>query len=958
MNTKYKIITSIMLIILANSILFICLAKSHFNTELDSFISAQVKSTRAVVTTIEQHSFQSYQSRIPAFVERISLEGNGATLNALEQRQRKRLGELTAPFYRILHKQNQYVHGLAFILPDNTNFLRVHKLNKFGDNVSKKRPDIVDANLNHHQNSGYSIAGINLIYTVVQPISRHGEHLGLLQIAIKGNQLLDTINKEMNISVGLLMSAEKSEFIEETEMESISSGPYSIHAFTIDFFREANSQIDWSLDQQKITLNDKTFIILKVFDLNNFEGQLQGQIIVGIDISQKVSDLNSSIIFVVLMCLIFLTLSFVISYKGYDTLSLLLTTKTLELQESTQRYKLAASTTSDLIYELDLQSKEIRWFGDVKNVLGYSMATKDELIAAIHPEDKGRVKIEYQKIMDESSDSLTMQYKIKHHDGTWRAWSEKGGFIKDKTGAPSLWIGACSDITEQRAAEKEKLRLVTAIHQTSETVVITDIKGTIQYVNPAFEKLTGYSPEEAIGQNPRILQSGKHDLSFYERMWKTLLQGDVWSGRITNKKKDNSLFEEEVTISPIKNNEGEISNFVAVKRDVSKELLLEKQLHRAQKMEAIGMMAGGVAHDLNNILAGIISYPELLLMQLPETSELREPIKAIQESGQRAATVVDDLLTVARGAATTKALHDLHILVNEYLHSPEYEKLCSLYPEIICIEKLKAEHSIISCSPIHIKKAVMNLVGNSMEAIDGKGMISISTCNQRVGTDEASTFDMQAGNYLILSVKDNGKGIPEKDLEHIFEPFYTKKVMGKSGTGLGLAIVWNSMQDHNGRVVVESNEQGTCFDLYFPIHETQDIVVEKEDEISIPPIDTNKYILVVDDEPQLRDIASKILNNIGYQVDSVCSGELAIKFIKDNPVDLVILDMLMEPGINGRQTYEEILKLYPRQKAIIASGFSESDDVKAALQLGVAGFIKKPYSVAQLGLAVKDALNG
>ncbi len=383
---------------------------------------------------------------------------------------------------------------------------------------------------------------------------------------------------------------------------------------------------------------------------------------------------------------------------------------------------------------------------------------------------------------------------------------------------------------------------------------------------------------------------------------------------------------------------------------------MQANLLRAQKMEAIGFMAGGVAHDLNNILSGIVSYPELLLMQLPKDSELREPIKAIQESGKRAATVVADLLTVARGAATIRTPHDIHVLINEYVHSPECKKLHSIYPEIVCTKNQEAEHSIISCSPVHIKKIVMNLVNNGMEAITGKGTILISTRNQWLATQEASHLNIEVGDYLILSVKDDGTGIVEKDLESIFEPFYTRKVMGRSGTGLGLAIVWNSMQDHNGRVTVESSRQGTCFNLYFPI--IKEAVEEEESVITEKFTNTEKHLLVVDDEPQLRDIACKMLESIGYTVDSVCSGELAVTFVKNNPVDLVVLDMLMEPGINGYHTYKEILKIYPDQKAVVVSGFSESDDVKATLSLGAGGFIKKPFSVAQLGRVVKAALDG
>ncbi len=210
--------------------------------------------------------------------------------------------------------------------------------------------------------------------------------------------------------------------------------------------------------------------------------------------------------------------------------------------------------------------------------------------------------------------------------------------------------------------------------------------------------------------------------------------------------------------------------------------------------------------------------------------------------------------------------------------------------------------------------------------------------------------------YVVLSVRDTGPGISDTDLKHIFEPFYTKKTMGRSGTGLGLAVVWNTMEDHNGKVLVESGNTGTCFRLYFPVCNDEGNVHIKDDK-TIAVSDNAEHILVVDDEPQLRDIASQMLQSFGYIVDSVSSGELAIEFVEETPVDLIVIDMLMEPGINGYQTYKEILKLYPNQKAIIASGFSESDDVRATLKLGAGDFIKKPYSMTKLGQVVQKILH-
>ncbi len=401
---------------------------------------------------------------------------------------------------------------------------------------------------------------------------------------------------------------------------------------------------------------------------------------------------------------------------------------------------------------------------------------------------------------------------------------------------------------------------------------------------------------------------------------------------------------------------------VSVYDDMSKERQLEEekrqvemQLQRAQKMEALGLLAGSVAHDLNNILTGVTGYPELMLLQLDDESKLRKPLEAIKESGERAAAVVADLLTVARGVASTKTVNNLGSMVSVYLDSPEYKDLRAQFPHITCHLKVNENLPDIFCSPVHIQKCIMNLVTNGIEAIDKEGSITLSTTVVQPDPRWAKENGLIKEKYVVLSITDTGIGIPDKDIEHVFEPFYSKKAMGRSGTGLGLAVVWNTMEDHEGRIFVKSSGKGTCFQLYFPLSDKKN--VEKcENGQGEQATGNNEHILVVDDELQLRDIASQMLQISGYLVDSVGSGELAVQFVKENPVDLIVLDMLMEPGMNGYQTYKEILTFNPGQKAIVASGFSENENVKEAIRIGAGGFIKKPYSVAQLSQAVKDAL--
>jgi PAS domain S-box-containing protein len=381
----------------------------------------------------------------------------------------------------------------------------------------------------------------------------------------------------------------------------------------------------------------------------------------------------------------------------------------------------------------------------------------------------------------------------------------------------------------------------------------------------------------------------------------------------------------------------------------------KEKLARSKKMESLGLLAGGVAHDLNNVLSGIVSYPELLLLDLPDDSQFRKPIETIKESGDRAVAIVQDLLTVARGVATAKEPLNLNDLIGDYLYSPEFITLKQFHPTVTVNTSLDADLLNIGGSHVHIRKVIMNLVSNASEAIEGSGNVTLSTVNRYVDTPLRGYDDINAGEYAVLAVSDDGSGISTDDLERIFEPFYTKKVMGRSGTGLGLAVVWNVVQDHNGYIDVISNQNGTTFELFFPITRAE----LSGTDLSIPFKDLKgdgEKILIIDDQESQRDISCKVLETFGYRTKAVSSGEKAIEFLKKNTVDLILLDMIMDPGINGRETYERIIKLHPNQKAIIVSGFAETDDVKETLKLGAGQFIKKPLTLKKIGLAVKEEM--
>jgi len=384
---------------------------------------------------------------------------------------------------------------------------------------------------------------------------------------------------------------------------------------------------------------------------------------------------------------------------------------------------------------------------------------------------------------------------------------------------------------------------------------------------------------------------------------------------------------------------------------------LEAQLQRAEKMETIGTLAGGVAHDLNNILGAIVGYPDLLLEDISEDSPFRGPIQTIKESGERAASIVQDLLTLARRGIAVIEVVNINNVINRYLETREYFKVKEFHPNVKVKTDLLPDLLNIAGSPVHLSKVIMNLVSNAAEAMPGGGEIVIATKNSYLDQPIKGYDKIAEGEYVVVSVSDNGIGISDADLKRIFEPFYTKKVMGRSGTGLGMAVVWGTVKDHNGYIDVDSEEGGgTVFTLYFP-------ATRKSAELKAAPVSVDAYvgngerILIVDDVALQREIASSLLKKLNYYPVAVDSGEAAVAYMKNNSADLLILDMIMDPGIDGLETYKRILKIHPGQKVVIASGFSETRNVQEAQQLGAGAYIKKPYTIEAIGLAVKTELD-
>jgi len=652
-----------------------------------------------------------------------------------------------------------------------------------------------------------------------------------------------------------------------------------------------------------------------------------------------------------------------------ENLELKVVQRTAELSESEARFRHIVSDLPKIAVQgYDRERKVIFWNRASEMMYGYSEeeALGRKIEDLIIPEPM-REEIVHALCSWYENDIpiLASELTLCHKDGSAISVYSTYVMLSSSQGEKTMYCVDLdlADLKQAQAMEQKSESFYRQLfaHSSNGVSVFEPIDNGQDFLfkdfNQAGEAIEGVSRDEVIGRRltevfPGVEAFGLLDV--FRRVWQT---GEPIHHPVSYYEDDRLQGWRENKVYKLPS--GEVvtvyDDITSQKQVEEEKLVVEQSLQRAKKMEAIGLMAGGVAHDLNNILSGIIGYPELILLQLPKDSELRIPVQAIRESGERAAVVVADLLTVARGVASARTVASLNTLLMEYLGSPECHQLQSLHPQVRWHQFLSPDLPDISCSPVHIKKCIMNLAINAAEAIDNSGSVTLSTSSIVPDLQWARKNGLEQRQYVVLTVADTGEGIPKKSIEHIFEPFFTKKVMGRSGTGLGLAVVWNTVKEHNGTVTVTSSDQGTTFELFFPASEeaatkTESAGLEKQ-------TGDGERILVVDDEPQLLDIAGRMLGVLGYDVVCVSSGEEAVTYLQSHRADLVLFDMLMEPGINGRQTYEQILRLHPGQKAVVVSGFAKNDEVTATLKLGACEFLKKPYSMEELGRAVRKGLN-
>ena len=638
------------------------------------------------------------------------------------------------------------------------------------------------------------------------------------------------------------------------------------------------------------------------------------------------------------------------------------------LRASEERYRSVFENTATpmVIVESDLTITMVN--GEFERISGYS---REEIEGKIPlprflEEDVIELLINLsERQLEETGEFSKGEVKFRSKGGVLRYVLARVGDIPG-TGKK---VFSFVDITPRKRMEhalrrsEEKHRSI--VQSIEEGYFEVDVKGRFTFVNDSLCRILGTTRKELLGKSYRDFTTPKTAEKVFAVFNHVFNKGmPVKVVEFPFFRKDGAKVILGISATLIRNEKGQPIGFRGIIRDVTErekakeeQRRLRARLEHAKRMEAIGTLAGGVAHDLNNILSGIVSYPELLLMQIPPDHPLHNPLVTIKNSGEKAATIVQDLLTLARRGVTVSEVINLNTIIRDYLKSPELEKLKTFHPDLRIETKLASDLLNLKGSPVHISKTIMNLVSNAAEAMPNGGTITIITHNAYMES-KSNSSPFKEGEYVVLKVMDTGIGMTEEEKERIFEPFYTKKVMGRSGTGLGMAVVWGTVEDHQGHIEIETAKgKGSTFILYFPA--TREMIDEKREKVTNIEryMGRGELILVVDDVKEQREIAREILKALKYNVATVSNGEEAVKYIKKQAPDGMIIDMIMPPGMDGLDTYRKVLEIRPGQKAIIVSGFAESERVKEAIRLGAGAYVKKPYSLERLGTALRSTLD-
>lgn len=639
------------------------------------------------------------------------------------------------------------------------------------------------------------------------------------------------------------------------------------------------------------------------------------------------------------------------------------------LRESEEKYRNLFENANEAIYVI--QDGKLLFLNPMCAVMtGYS---DGELMTRpfaefIHPDDRDLVVDRHFRRMKHEALPHIYSFRMIHNNGSVK-WVELNAILINWKGKPAT-LSFLSDITERKRTEDALRESEANLREAQEIArmgrwdldmatgrlmwsdgIYALFEVSRENFSASYEAFLDFvHPEDRALVDQAYRDSVENKIN-YEIEHRLLMK----DGRI-KRVSEMGRTEYDETGKPVRS-VGTVQDITERRRAEEENRALAERLQRAEKMEALGQLAGGVAHDLNNVLGILSGYSELLLEQIPEGHRSRGYVEKILQSTEKGAAIIQDLLTLARRSVPVSDVVNLNRVVSDFVKSLVFERMKDSCPSVTFKAEYDKNLLNIKGSPVHLEKTVMNLVSNAAESISGPGEVTIRTESRYLDKAIRGYDEVREGDYAVLVVSDTGMGIPDDSREKIFEPFYTKKMMGRSGTGLGLAIVWGTVKDLNGYIDVQTElGKGSTFSLYFPVTR-EELVEQQQKERMERYMGKGESVLVIDDVAEQRDIAAGLLARLGYEAHTVSSGEEAVEYLRENQTDILVLDMIMPPGIDGLETYQRILTIHPKQKAILVSGFSETEQVREAQRLGAGVYVRKPYLMEKIGMAVRDELD-
>ena len=569
----------------------------------------------------------------------------------------------------------------------------------------------------------------------------------------------------------------------------------------------------------------------------------------------------------------------------------------------------------------------------------------------VHPDDVARVRASWTATLAEGR--CSEQYRLRHRDGRHRWIHDERRLVRDDAGHALEIVGSWVDVTEHRQAEEARVRLAAVVEQSAESIVITGLDGAIEFVNPAFEQLTGYTRGELVGRNARMVKRGKGAPAFFRELRASLRAGEAWSGPVTNFRKDGSLYEAAAVVFPVRGADGRVVNVVGGMHDVTHERQIEDQLRQAQKMEIAGRLAGGVAHDFNNLITVITGRAQLLLRSEGVTPAQRRDIELIRETANHAAALTRQLLAFSRKQAIVPRVLDLNVVIGHM------KKMLSrlIGEDIELVITPGAAVGRIKADPGQIEQVVMNLVVNARDALPNGGQIAVSTANVRLGDDVARLrVGLSPGDYVMLAVTDNGCGMDAETQAHVFEPFFTTKATDK-GTGLGLSTVYGIVKQSEGDILIESEPgAGATFKIFLPCVDADVEADAAGARVSLPR--GSETVLLAEDEDAVRGVARELLSLCGYTVLEARNGREGLALAREHPgpIHLLLTDVVM-PQMSGTELAQQLTTLRPAIKVLFTSGYTNDTVALRRIAEGEIPLLEKPFTTESLARMVRTVLD-